>query len=950
MQHRHNLWPAPKLRYSLLTLAVLGLSPQALAQTVTVPAKQQDDDQVEVIEVTGSRIRRTDLETSTPVVSLGADEIAKTGTINISELLNELPSMVPAGGTETSNTNGYAGLSRQDLRGLGSNRTLVLVNGRRHVPSVPGSSEVDISSIPTALIERVDIMTGGASAIYGADAVSGVVNIILKKDFIGTEASASYSATGAGDGQHWYTSLTHGDNFSDGNGNYSLHASYQTSEEVEANTRDYVANDLTYITNPAGGSPTFVVGNRSPLYATSQRAFLLSGRPYHLNADGSLAAMTAPGEAIFGTSTSQLAALTVDSANPHFYSRYHWGRLAVPVDKLNLNLNLNRELTNSIQLNAELKYVTTESESRTEPLAEYGVTRLARNYPFYTAAQQAEVSSTGQGLLFSGYFPELGRRGADYRYDLYQAMVALEGELTDNYRWQFSAQHGQTQVDITTINDYSQSYWDEQVWGTTGWVWTGAEWSWESSCEVGCAINVFQPLTAENITALKLDPHTSHAKLRQSVLNTSIDGELFELPAGYAHFAAGLEHRREKSIDTPSATQAAGLGANYYQANPLAGDYNVTEVFSEINLPLLNDITLAKSLELNAAWRTAQYSTAGRNHSWMTALDWKPFDSLKVRVSRAKSARAPNITEIFQQQSQSRDYVYEVCYSAYRNKGSEYREANCNARGLNNPDNYYNEALIVYSGNEDLKAERAYTFSGGFVYSPQIIANLNLTVDYWDINLVDKIGTLNWSSVYPNCMDSATLDNIFCQMIEYKADYIQINVAYLNLAKHQTRGVDYALDYQFDVAGTGMQLGIRSNWSRLLRRDLQSDPTAEIVRTLGELAFPKWRGRNSLNLWNDQWNLSLTAHYIGLQSPDLARDRSEYAIAETARLWYLDAGVGYNLSANSSVNLYLSNLSGRETPQVPGANTGGASWEMGYTAGLYTTLGRYYTLSFNHKF
>ncbi len=121
-----------------------------------------------------------------------------------------------------------------------------------------------------------------------------------------------------------------------------------------------------------------------------------------------------------------------------------------------------------------------------------------------------------------------------------------------------------------------------------------------------------------------------------------------------------------------------------------------------------------------------------------------------------------------------------VCYPAYRDQElTAYREANCNARGLNNPDNYYNDALIVYSGNENLTAERAYTFSGGFVFSPQLVENLNLTVDYWDIHLVDKIGTLSWSSVYPNCMDSATLDNIFCQMIEYKADYTQINVAYL---------------------------------------------------------------------------------------------------------------------------------------------------------------------------
>jgi iron complex outermembrane receptor protein len=951
MQPLYKVRTAGRLRYSLLTFAILGLSPTIQAQQTQLNKdKKLNDDTVEVMEITGSRIRRTDLETNTPVVSLGADEIAKTGTINISELLNELPSMVPAGGTETSNTNGYAGLSRQDLRGLGSNRTLVLVNGRRHVPSVPGSSEVDISSVPTALIERVDIMTGGASAIYGADAVSGVINIILKEDFMGTEATASYNMTGEGDGKTWYGSLTHGQQFSDGKGNFSLHASYQTSDEVEARTRDYVANDLTYITNPDGDTPTYVIGNRSPLYATSERAFLLQGRPYRLNANGSLTAMTEQDEAIYGSSTSQLAALTVDASNPNFYTRYHWGRLAVPVDKLNLNLNLTRELSSDIKLTSELKYVKTESESRTEPLAEYGVTRLARNNPFYTAEQQAEVERTGQGLLFGGYFPELGRMGSDYQYDLYQVVVALEGELDGGDRWQFSAQHGQTKVDTTTINDYSQAYWDKEVWGTSGWVWTGSDWSWESSCEEGCSINVFQPLTAENIAALKLAPHTSHAKLEQSVLNSSIDGDLFELPAGYASYAAGLEHRREKSTDTPSDIQLNGLGANYYKANPLSGDYYVTEAFTEIRLPLLSDITLAETVELNGAWRTAKYSTAGTNHSWMLGLDWKPFDSLKLRISRAKSARAPNITEIYQQESQYQNYVYEVCYSSYRDQGSEYREANCNLRGLENPENYYNDALIVYSGNEELKAERAYTLSGGLVYSPEFVENLNLTIDYWDINLVDKIGTLNWSNIYPNCMDSPTLDNVFCDMIEYKPDYTQINVSYLNLAKHQTRGVDYALDYRFDLPATGMQMSIRSNWSRLLQRDLQSDAATETVRTLGEMAFPKWRGRTSLSAWTADLNLSLTAHYIGSQTPDLARDPAEYIVTGTGRLWYLDLGLGYNLTTESSVNLYVSNLSGRETPQVPGANTGGASWEMGYTAGLYTTLGRYYTLSFNHKF
>lgn len=948
MQQLNKPRPLAWFSYSLLTLSVMGISPTTLAQDKTEEVQQDKD--VEVIEITGSRIRRTDLETHTAIVSFGSEDIAKTGTINISELLNELPSMVPAGGTETSNTNGYAGLSRQDLRGLGSNRTLVLVNGRRHVPSVPGSSEVDISSIPTALIERVDILTGGASSVYGADAVSGVINVILKKDFTGTELAASYNLTGEGDGKRWFGSLTQGQMFDDNKGSYNYHLSYQTSEEVEAHSRDYVANDLLYITNPLAdepGQPKRITSHRSPLYATNQRVFLLDGRPYAFNTDGSLKAMLADNAQLYGSSTTQLAALSVDSSNENFFTRYQWGRLAVPVDQFNSNFNIQRELSADITLNTELKYVKTQSESRTEPLAEYGVTPLPVDYAYYNEAQQAEAASTGAGLLFGGYFPEMGRQGNDYNYDLFQTVVALEG-LTDNSsRWQVSAQHGQTKVKTTSINDYSQENWEKAVWGGFADP-DSQEWR---SCDADCVpVNVFQPLSQQAINYLKLGSHSSQDKLTQSIVTASLDGDLFELPAGFSGFAVGAEHRREKSDSQPSEIQLAGLGANGYKAKPLAGYYNVTEAFAELRAPVLSDLPMAKSLELNSAWRTAKYSTAGTNHSWTLGLDWKLTDDVKIRASRAKAARAPNISEIYQTESQFWNYVYEVCYSAYRTNGSEYREANCDARGLNNPANYYNNALVVTSGSEDLKAERAYTLTTGVVYSPDFIDNLSLTIDYWDINLVDKIGTLNWSQVYPNCMDSPTLDNLFCDLVEYKDGYTQVNVSYMNLAKHETRGVDYALDYRFTLPETAIQMSVRSNWSRLLQRDLQSDPNAEIIHTLGDMAFPKWRGRTTLTLWTDKASLMLTGHYIGSQAPDVSGDPADYSVYNTGPLWYLDLGLNYSFTQNTSLNLYASNLSGRETPQIPGANTGGASWEMGYTAGLYTTLGRYYTLGLNHKF
>ncbi|MCC5827479.1 TonB-dependent receptor [Alkalimonas sp.] len=939
-----------KLRYQPLTLACLSALLTLPALALENEGRRDSEAKPEVITITGSRIRRTDLETHTPVVSISAEEIRLSGAVDVNQLLNQLPAMVPASGAETSNARGYAGTSTQDLRGMGAIRTLVLVNGRRHVPSIPGTSTVDVSSIPTALIERVDVLTGGASSVYGADAVSGVVNIILKQDFTGTQMNASYGATTKGDANRWYGTLTHGQAFADQAGFFNLHVSYHTSRPVEGRDRRYIANDLTYIDNPLAGQEgeyDFILGRRTPLYSSSYRTFLLDGRPYRLDSSAQPQPLLPDSADVFGSSTTQLAALSVDDTYGSFYSRYEWARLAVPLQKLNLSSNFNRELSANTTLTGELKYVRSNSESRLSPLVEFGVARLPVDYAFYTPEQQAAVSQSGQGLLFGGYFPEMGRMGSDLQYDLYQAVLAIEGYTSNQHRWQLSAQHGATRLQSTHLNSYREEHWRKGVWGSFRDPQSGEI----RSCDSGCVpINVFQPLTEEAMNYLKLDPHQSSAKLQQSILAANLDGDLWQLPAGYISYAAGVEHRREQSRSTPSDVQLTGIGPSSMRSEPLIGKYHVSEAYAELRLPLLDGLPAAERLSLDTAWRTARYNLAGTNHSWSLGLDWMPFETLKVRASRAKAVRAPNINEIFQPQSQFRNYVFEVCYSAYRQLGSEYREANCDALGLTDPANYYWDALIVTTGNDQLRAERAYTFTGGLVYSPGFIDNLNLTVDYWDINLVDKIGTLPWGEVYPNCMDSSSLDNIFCQLIERRDNLMVLSLSYLNLARHQTRGIDYALDYHYPIQQLGLTLGFNSNWGRLIERKLQSDPVASVLETVGGMAFPKWRGRNRLSLSTQQSSLSLTAHYIGRQKPSISRDPSRYEVTETGRVWYLDLALSHRLTEQLSLSASAFNLTDRQTPQVPGASTGGASWEMGYTAGLYNTLGRYYSLGIHYSF
>lgn len=942
MQQNPLRQPHPLWRLSTLAIAICTtFSPvQAQQQQKTDAATAK----TERIEVTGSRIRRTDMETHTPVVSVSSDDIARTGAVNINQLLNQLPAMVPALSAQTSNNNGYAGTSTQDLRGLGSIRTLVLVNGRRHVPTIPGTSTVDVSSIPTQLIERIDILTGGASSVYGADAVSGVVNIILKKQFDGTELLAGYSQSGMQDGERGYLSLTHGEEIDDGSLIY--HLNYHNSQAVEGRDRPYVANDLAYVVNPdKNGTPKYLTRKFVAIYNNDYRAFVLGDRAYRQDAAGATQSLLPAGSRISDAMDYSLAGVNLNEHYGNFYTRYQWARLMVPDEKLGLNLLYQQELQHELKLSADVKYSLTNSESRWSPPQEAGVRRLPLNYQYYNKEQQTEVAKTGQGLFFAGHFPELGRGGSDNRFDLFQTVLALEGTVADDYRWQLSAQHGQTKLKTTTVNDINEEHWQLALWGS----YTDPQTYETRTCGTGCvSANVFQPLSAEAVKYIQLADHTATDKMRQTVLNASIDGDLFELPAGSAAFAAGLEHRREKSDSQPSDVQLTGLGGRNYRAKPQIGQFHVSEAFAELRLPLFSDLPVVQQLDWHNAWRTARYNLAGTNHSWTTGLDWTLFDGVKLRASRAKAVRAPNITENFQPDSEMWNYVYEVCYPAYQGRGSQYRPENCKKAGLASPPNYYNDALIKTSGNQQLAVERAYTFTGGLVWSPQFVEQLNLTVDYWDINLQDKIGTLPWDQVYPNCMDGSSLDSVFCQLIERKPGYMQLNLTYLNLARHKTRGVDYALDYRLPL--DGYTLKFNSNWGRLLERELQSDPAAKPLRTVGGMSFPQWRGTNTVELALDDWQLALTGRYLGPQKPNPQRKAAEYDVVSTKRLWYVDVSLNYQLSAATSLTLTVDNLLDRNTPQVPDASTGGASWEMGYSAGLFDTVGSYYGLHLRHRF
>ncbi|BAJ03055.1 TonB-dependent receptor plug domain-containing protein [Shewanella violacea] len=930
------------------TKSLLALAVTSIAFSTNVIATEVKDEQrkIERIEITGSRIKRTDIEAVTPVISISGDDIRRTGALNITEALNKLPIIVPDLGDTTSNSNGIAGMSTQNLRGLGAERTLVLVNGRRHVPSMPGSTSVDMSTIPMPLIERIEIMTGGASAIYGADAVAGVINVILKKEYQGTTINATYGISGESDGQRHGLDITHGSSLLNDSANIVLNFSYYKSKPVMAVDRSYVDRDIAYLTNPndpegdISGIPDRTIQEYVRFFNQEDRNFFINNVVYRQNPDGSISPTPMGSMGIMGDPEAGFFKSYTNSDSGYYFGDYNYQRLSVPSEKFNFNLTYQQELTDTTHLLLDAKYVTGSSEQRWNPHSEYGGNYLPTDYAFYTSEQKAEVERIGSGLEWAGSFPELGQSGATWEHEMYQVVAVLEGEIFSDFNWTLSAQHGQSSSEDTRYGDLNQANWD------------AGKGAWGTSCDSDCVpLNIFQPLTQEMIDYVSIKPHSGKAELKQSIVSASITGDLFELPAGTVGFATGLDYRKESSSDMPSSVSQSGIGSGYSVTKPISGNYNVTEVFSEVRIPLLSNVFLAQTLSVEGAIRYADYSTAGGNTSWNLGAEWQPISDLKFRTSLAKAARAPNINEVYATENFGGEWLVDPC-NAWSVTDNPTRTANCAALGVD-PDAipYWTWTNQNFSGNKELKSEEAKTLTIGAVISPRYIDNLNIIVDYWDIDLTDEINSYDMNTIVNGCVDSKSIDNQFCDFITRDDNGIVtlVEMTQLNLAAHKVRGLDMKLDYSYSFDSYG-DLSFTTLWSKMLERTLQSDSDQEPEEFVGGMAYPEWRGNISASYSLKDLSTSLTFRYIGEQSTDISLTEEDRSPLTTGGIWYTDINVNYYISENFFINLAINNLTDQGTPQIPSANRGGASYHIGYTGGLYDTIGRYAVLSTSYNF
>ena len=929
-----------------------------------------DEAEVEAVVVTGSRLARPGTAAPTPTVILGSEDIAASGVVSIGELVRELPAVAPGVTSESSGpTFNAAGLNLVDLRSLGTNRTLVLVNGRRQVGSQPNTTAVDLNSIPTPLIERVEVITGGASAVYGADAVSGVVNLILKNRFEGVRIDAQGGVSSRSDAERYSLSATAGANFADDRGNVVVHAGYSKEESIEFDARPGGISGRNWVNNPANtgprdGIPDYVIlDNVRQLAGQQESAFILTlgGRRqvFGFNPDGSVRPFAlGPSGLLPGTQLTDggEATLGYDPECPQ-----NKCQIRVPVERVLLSAMANYEVSDFLELFLEGRFAETKSEARIGSVFEIPpvTNNISINNPYVTPSlralmQQAGVSTIG--ILRSNQ--ELGPRGQDADRRLYQLTTGARGDLgIGNFRYDASFQYGSTRFVNTRLNDKfedrSQRALDAVIDPRDGVIKCRSVVAGNND---GCVpINFLLPgaaLTQQQLAYIKIPFHTETAELSQLVGTAVVTGDLFELWAGPIAVAAGVEYRKERSDYRVSAIDESGQGFFRTRRRTTTGEFDVREIFGEAIIPIARDLPFADSANIELAVRRSDYSTSGETTSWKVGADWAPTQDVRFRAVKAKAVRAPNVGELFSPGSEGFITVDDPCDVSFVRGGAPARAAACTALGIS-PTFVSNARSINIrtstSGNPTLGVESADTLTLGAVFTPRFLPRLSFTVDYFDITIEDAVSVFGAQDILNNCVDLGSIDNVFCGSVSRGpgGDILQIRRQNINVSSFDREGVDLEARYRLDLDDKG-RLDLAAVASRTLKvTTIVAPGTLTGGATLdenGEIGDPKWKarfnGRYSLN----DFSFNATVSYLSSMVPDNQPSQPEdnRATTPTGDFWLTDLQAGYTLFGDVQLTAGVDNVFDALPPDLPDTRLGGTGSFDG--AEIYPSVGRYFYL------
>ena len=861
---RSQFIPAARQRLLLCAGALAVYASPAFSQAQTVDPENQvtnadgsDISEENTIVVTGSRISRPDIEAAVPVVAIGAETIQADAAQNISDILNELP-QVGIGSTRT-NTNfltSGTGIATVNLRGLGNSRTLTLVNGRRYIGGFAGDSAVDLNNIPTDLIERVEVVTGGSSAVYGSDAVAGVVNFIMKSQFDGFQLRGQASVTEAGDNPRQFISATAGTTFgADDAGNVMLNYSYDRDEGLRSRNRDISDQDCSgVICGPAAYSSFAPQGQFQLVSAGgAARPILPGGRStFSFNPDNSVAIIPNLGAVGFGFNRNA--------------ERY----ISVPLERHLGTVIANYDITSGVEAFLEGTYSRVTSNSRLEPFAldilgdiyfrDIDPFGIPITNPFIPAPIAAAIAAANSDANPNNDVDAInGRRRQNDVFDrsnqvkreTWRIAAGLRGDI-GRFNWETSLVYGHLN-DFNASEDIDNNRYRNALnavrVGPGNVLGVDIVCSDPAARAEGCIpINLFGFNTADPRAAAYVKavvPKSEEVTNEQYVATASIAGPIFTLPAGDVGIAFGVEYRYESTFnDLDILTNTGGNSGNVIP--DLQGSFDVYEVFGEVNIPLLADRPFFDYFGLIGAARYSQYSTIGGVFSWNAGAEWAPIPDLRFRGVYAVANRAPNISELFSAPSETFASVTDPCDGTTATNDLGGLGAECRAipgvAAAIAADGTFNYTLAdlqgingFVGGNTNLQEETAKTFTVGAVFTPRFLPGLSLTVDYYDIKIDDAIATLGRNNSIQRCLETGLA--VFCDNVirDAQTGFIEtVNGQLINVAAFESRGVDVGVRYSTRVGlATDDRFQLTGNYTYLIDTKTQTDPAEEAVDSAG---------------------------------------------------------------------------------------------------------------------
>lgn len=953
----------------LCSAATLGLVCAAEAHAQTAPgdgsssegvaaesATATESETSEII-VTGSRITRR--QSPSPINSLDAADIADTGKADIAAVLNQQPQFGVAFGSGSQNyataASGFgSGTELVNLRNLGAQRTLVLVNGRRHVGGDPGTSSVDLNAIPFAMVERVDTVSGAASAVYGADAVSGVVNIVTRSHFDGVQISGQAGTSDRGDGREYRLSGLLGGKFDDGRGSFVASVEYNKSDGVLAGDRafgEFDANNFTI--SPNNGSRAVSGG-------------LIFG---------------ANGNFSFTPSGTLLPTTQIPEVAQHF-NRLPYRYLLNPTKRTIAAAAINYDIVPSsgdgfsASVYAEGSYSHVNSLIRFEPLlfvldgARYGTSaqtpidgpRVSASNPYLQAIAPIIGPIPSNGVTVFRRLSEYGPRTAEIDRDTFRIALGLKGNLGGGWRYDGYYQYGRVladQVDTGVVDRYRFFAGLDVVPDGAG----GYRCADSRYVALGCIpVNIFG-YNSISQSFIKYSTIASQAisKSQQEVVSGYISGPLFSLPGGPLTMVLGGEYRREKAVVQPDQSYIDFSNSSRF-LNGVEGDYDTREVFGELQFPLLADRPFFKELSLGIAGRYSDYSTIGGEISYSGNLQWKPVDAVQLRAVYSTAVRAPNIRELFAPTSRVIAQIADPCDTVSDAGGpislTGARAAACAAdlgpllAGFNQTQAQRQTVGAETGGNRNLKAEDARTITIGAAIAPRdLVPGLSLTADYIDIRIKKVITGLALQTITDQCYDQPGRPAEFCGSIVRNAStgqLITVRNSLFNAASERVRALDVQLGYRFDLASVAASLSgeiaLNANWSHLFEHTFRSQVTSNVDDRTGQVGDFRNRYAFGLTYSTDDLEFNWNTRILGRALADTTISSSS-PLANANRIpsiAYHDVRFAYQI-AKGRYRLFagVQNLFDKQPPIIttPARTSPDGSPTVG---GIYDQRGRFF--------